>query len=698
MPVSKNRRQAGGLPVQMLGVVLLAVLLSVPCFAADPVAATRDALQQARQRAATQSRPPLIPRDLLIRQPEIGIVRLAPDGRYLSFLRRREDRTDVWLQEVATGKRFAILPDVRGVDHAWSGDGRRLWLADAQGLAVVDSADRKARRILKWDSARKQRYWGVDARAPAYALISEEIRRNGATRYRYLLVDAGGKARLLHESVLPLQRVLLTGDGRLAFAAAYDGPRYDTVIRQYTATGVRELARCVGIETCDLAGYNAQRGELWMLAHAGEDKLALRRWQARTGRWQTVHRDPAGIADADALLWNAVRGDWQAIAYYRDRRHWYGNDAQAHLDALQRRLPDANLQLSSSANGRVWLVRAQQANWPIARHFLYQPERDRLHRLFARDDAALQLPDTQHLATAQPVSWRASDGMLLHGYVYLPHGVALAKAPLIAWLHGGPFGRLEDNYDARMQLLANRGYVVFLPNFRASTGYGLRYTRAAQGDVGNGRVLKDVIDGLDFLLAQGIGHRDRQAVMGHSFGGYASLLAVSHYPTRFRFAFAGAAGTDYGWMKQWQVDNESEALRSEGPPVALGFPQHGLPFADAAWRRKMQRESPLASVSKLRVPIYLWAGAKDDRVPIKSVAHYAGEAQRHGKRLTLLIDPESGHNPQQLLNAEAWLFLLERAADRHFGGGVTPASPELDAFLRRHVRIDTQRAVIGDAK
>jgi dipeptidyl aminopeptidase/acylaminoacyl peptidase len=281
--------------------------------------------------------------------------------------------------------------------------------------------------------------------------------------------------------------------------------------------------------------------------------------------------------------------------------------------------------------------------------------------------------------------------MLLHGYVYLPRGVVLAGVPLIAWLHGGPIARNYDAYQPAVQLLVNRGYAVFAPNFRASSGYGLRYMRAAQGDVGNGRVLTDVLDGLDVLLAQGIGARDRQAVMGHSFGGYASLLAVSHYPERFRFAFAGAAPTDYGWVKQWQAGHDSAALRGAGPPAALSFSQHGFPFEDAAWRGRMQRESPLAALPALRAPIYLWAGAKDVRVPIKSIVHYAGEAQRLDKPLSLLIDPDAGHNPAQRLSVDAWLFLLENAADRSFGGGVTPPSPELEAFLRTHWRIDDQR-------
>lgn len=692
MPASKNAGRAGGLRGRMLCVALL-LGGSAPCLSAEPLETSPSALQAASRHAAAQPRPAMIAREMFVRQPEVDSVRLAPDGRHLSFLKHGGKGSEVWLQEVATGKRSRVLADADGIEHVWSGDGRRLWLADAQGLAVFDSADGTAKRILKWDGARRQRFWGVDAQATAFALVSETLQDKGVLSYRYLLVDTSGATRLLHQSARPLRRVLLTQDGRLAFAAAYDGSGYDTVVRQYGPEGAREIARCIGIETCHPVAYSPRSGDLWMLAHGSEDRLGLRRWQSATGRWQTVHQDPEGIADADMVLWNRSREDWQAIAYHRDRRHWYGKDgSQSHLAALERHLPDASLQLSPSANGRVWLVRAERSDWPLARHFLYQPERDRLHPLFVHDDAVLALPIPQDLARAQPVTWRASDGMLLHGYVYLPLGLDPAKAPIIAWLHGGPFGRMDGRYDARFQLLANRGYVVFLPNFRASTGYGLGYLRAAKGDVGNGRVLQDAIDGLDFLIEHGIGDRERQAVTGHSFGGYASLVAASHHPGRFRFAFAGAASTDYGWMKQWQTENESEALRGDGAPVALSFPQHGLPVSDPAWRRKMQRESPLAAVAALRTPVYLWAGARDDRVPIKSVVHYAGEAQRLGKSITLLIDPGSGHNPRQPLNAEAWLYLMEHAAHRHFGGGESPVSSELRAFLRENVRIDTQRA------
>jgi len=102
----------------------------------------------------------------------------------------------------------------------------------------------------------------------------------------------------------------------------------------------------------------------------------------------------------------------------------------------------------------------------------------------------------------------------------------------------------------------------------------------------------------------------------------------------------------------------------------------------------MHRESPLAALRALQAPAYIWAGARDDRVPLKSIVHYVGEARRLGKPLSLLIDPDAGHGPESILGAEACLYLIEIAAHRHFGGGLSPVSPELRAFLRRNVRID----------
>ena len=682
--------------LQKMALVLGAtVLLGASGASEDTVAATRVALRKAKIQAARQPRAPLIARENFLRRAEIVDVRLSPDGRFVSFIRRNGNGVDLMIQDASTGTATRIVAGLNRAETAWSGDGRRLWLADEQGLAVFESATRSTKRVLKWDTRTKQRLFAVDARATQYAVVHEKIVRAGAERHRYLRVDAQGRTRLLLDAALQLRSVLLDANGELAFTAAFDGPRYETTVRLYTAGKPRELLRCISLEECRLAGYNQAQQTVWLLSQHGGDKLALRRWRQSSGRWETVHRDPAAVADADAVLWSPARENWLAIAYHGGRRRWYGNDTdtQALMTALRQQLPDANLQLSASRDARLWLVRAQQAELATDRYYLYRPAQKKLQLLFAREAATTRVAAKG--AIMHPISYRAGDGMLLHGYVLMPSGVAPEKAPLVAWVHGGPINRTYDRYEGSMQLLVNRGYAVFVPNFRASTGYGLNYVLAAKGDVGNGRVLADIIDGIDFLLAQGIGDRNRQAVMGMSFGGYASLLAVSHHPTRFRFAFAGAPPTEYGWIKQWQAEHDSEALHPEGPPLSLQFPQLGFRYNDPAWRQKMNRESPLASVRALRTPVYIWAGALDDHVPLKSVVNYVGEARRQGKPLSLLIDPEAGHGPESALGTEGSLYMIELAAHRHFGGGLSARSPELSAFLRKNVRIDVTASAGG---
>ncbi len=657
--------------------VVVAILLGAS-------SATAQDLQKAKAQAVRAPRAALVTREALMRRQDVVDVRLSPDGRHLSFVRRDEKGLDVVVQSMASGAQKRVIAGLQRAETAWSGDGTLLWVADEQGLAVVESARLTARRVLKWDVRSSQRFWSADPRATQHAIIRE----NGTVpqkRHRYLTVDARGQQRLLLEAALPVRSLLLNANGALAYVAALDGARYQTVVRDYTSTKPREMVRCSTLEDCRLIGYNAAQKTVWLLAQYGSDKLELRRWRQGSARWETVHRDPGNIADADEVLWNSAREDWWGIAYHAGRRRWHGNTTgdRALLSDLQRRLPSANLDLSAARDGRTILVRAQQADQAHDRYYLYRAGQNQLQPLFARDVA-----NAPRGAPMHPIRYRARDGMQVHGYVLLPSGIPAAKAPLIAWVHGGPIARMYDRYDVALQLLVNRGYAVFVPNFRGSTGYGLKYTMAANGDVGNGRVLGDVIDGMDYLLAQGIGDRNRQAVMGMSFGGYASLLALTHHPARFRFAFAAAPPTEYGWIKQWQAEHDSESLRAEGPPLSLQFPLLGFRYNDAAWRGKMRRESPLANVQRLQAPAYVWAGTHDDHVPLKSIVNYVSTARRLDKRLNLIIDPAGGHVPQTRLGSEALLYQIELAAHRHFGGPLSPASPELMAFLRRAVRAD----------
>ena len=681
--------------------LLAGVAIALPARAEESFAALlanqHVALPSAIRDARRQPVPPLLSRESLLRRAIVDNVELSPDSNHVVYRRNKGQQIELRLLTLDNGHDVRVLTGAERLRVEWSGDSRRLWLADRTGLAIFEVAAHQVRRIYKWDNTREQRLWTVDARAPEFALISEASGQGQGRRYRYLRIDAQGKTIVLHESVLPLRDVLLDRPGRIAFSAAYEGARYDTVIRQHDRDGHPELLRCHGIESCRLVGFSETGSTLTILSQQHENTLALQQWSAKDPGWRTLHRDPVGIADASAVLWPAGGSDWLAIAYHRDHRHWYGRDARIHtqLTALQQQLPEANLDLSTGMDGRRWLVTASHATWTRDRYYLYTPEQGTLQRLFADDTGKTDTPPAS-LAKALPIVYRAGDGLPLYGYVYLPHGVPVNQAALIAVLHGGPFNRSRDAFDPVVQLLVNRGHVVFTPNFRASIGYGLHHVLAANGDFGNGRVLSDSVEGLDFLLEHGIGDRKQQAVIGHSFGGYASLLAISHHRNRFRFAVASAAPVDFAWGMQWIERHGGSALPADGPPAPVFFSHYGIPTSDKNWQMTMQRDSPLAHASGLRTPVYLWAGARDDRVPIQSVVRFAAVARQGGAATTLLIDPDSGHNPDQPLSLEAIVYLVEQAASRHFGSDLMPPSAPLTAFLGRASRMGYSSPTLQD--
>lgn len=610
-------------------------------------------------------------------------VSMSPDGQWLAFRRRTGQRVELRVREIASGREWRVISDSEDTDVYWSGDGARLWLPDATGIGVFDLATKAGRRIFRYDESRQQAFWLVNRNAPDFAILREKVPAEGAWLYRYLALDANGKTRGIYESRKALLSVLLDADGGLHYSSGYEGAQFDTVIWEHDGGRKEELMRCPLPEQCRPVAYSGNT--VWALAHHGENLMSLQRFDIVSNRWRTLHSDPRGISDAISILMQHDGKDWFAMAYRPDRVEWHGRtaDADAALASLAAALPAANLDISPANGGSRWLVKAAESGWQYDRYFLYDVSTNSLEELFAAERHS-DIPAPQ-LAGMLPVHWRGKDGMTLHGYVVLPKGIALETAPIIAFVHGGPYGRSLGEGDPGTQLMVNRGYIVFQPNFRASTGYGVKYATASRGDFGKAGVLDDIITGLDYLIAIGIGDARQQAIVGHSFGGYVSLLAVTHYPDRFAFAVPSAAPVDMAWTMEYIGIEGGSALSADGPPLEVVLAHYGVPYAEQAWHERMHRESPLAHAAELRTPVYLWAGAKDDRVAVESIVRYVAEANPDF-RPTLLIDPDSGHSPRERLNAEALVWLIENAANEHFGGGVTRPSPALRAFLKSTAR------------
>jgi dipeptidyl aminopeptidase/acylaminoacyl peptidase len=278
--------------------------------------------------------------------------------------------------------------------------------------------------------------------------------------------------------------------------------------------------------------------------------------------------------------------------------------------------------------------------------------------------------------------------MRLHCFVMVPPGADPATRPLVAIAHGGPWTHVQPEYNAIAQFLVNRGYAVFEPNFRASTGHGLAYTLAANGDFGNGRVQRDIVDGVRHVLASGIGDPQRVGIVGASFGGYSALLGTTFQPELFKVGVAFVPPPDFAWTLRWILRNP-ESLSLGGPvPMRDWLRLLSLDVDDPVRMTRLHAQSPLANAARMNRPLLLVAGGEDRRVGIAGVIEYAAHLKLANKDVSLLVDADAGHANREAVAREANLYLTEAMLHRHLGGPA-PAPPDavLQAYLDTNLRV-----------
>jgi dienelactone hydrolase len=659
--------------------LLAAMLIVLPC------AARADALAPIRAAAHAEPAAQVLPRDAFLVQATLRVVRLAPDGRQLAFLREINGQRSLWTQRLDEPAPRRLLPKVAADDLMWSRDSRRLFLVSADQLSLFNVDGRPGSgRIARLGQGLLHEVVAVDPSQSAALLVLEHSLPGAENpRSRLLRIDAEGTQSELHVDALPLGDAALSADGQVLYLRRIEADRH-AILRLPPGGTPVEVAHCVNLQRCQFIGVTGPGHALWMNSDLGGNFSRLQRLAAG-GDLTAVHVDPRGEADLDRIVVDPISGEPLLAAYRGTISQLFGltREAAMQLARVQQLLPDRDLDIEVGHGAEaLWLIAERDSQLPAARWHAYDPRSGELRRLL--QDATDAHPQVSAPRVRKwPIAWTASDGMRLHGFLSLPGGRDPATLPLVVSVHGGPWSASKPGYSAITQFLANRGYAVFEPNFRGSTGLGRDYLFAANGDFGNGRVLQDIVDGTRHLLDQGIGDRDRVAIQGASFGGYAALQGVTFHPALYRVAIAGVPPSDFGWALRWAI-SQSDLREQLGTPLATRFKLLGVDPDDAVTMQRLQAQSPLANAQLLKRPVLLFAGGRDERVAIRSVTHYAATLRDLGKAVQLHVEADAGHAPDEPLTREAWLFLLEQALhDELDGPAPAPPSPSLRAWLEQ---------------
>jgi dipeptidyl aminopeptidase/acylaminoacyl peptidase len=595
--------------------------------------------------------------------------RWSPDGKWIAFLSDRktsseksedkdsdsdakekdEETSQIYLISPGGGEAFAITQGQEDVhDFAWSPDSQTIYFATRQPWTKSQKEDNKK----EWKDV--VRYRTGERGDTIFALKLATVLASHAAAAIKLDSDSDKEdadftpgAEAIASTPQRADKLMVSPDGqKLAFLSNSINQR-------------QEKAEDVELYAVDLSAARSP-------ANGREVK------PRRITRNQAIETQPHWATDSRHILFTVEVGD--VFGPYRDLQpHLYSVDAESGAveqwskdfnGAVERYSPAGNTVLASARVGtEVQMYSAAMpsdslhriSNWQgsyaqisAAEHsskiaFAYSAL-DKPEEIYIADSAEKldqgrpitsfnKLFTERELPQGKPYQWKADDGTTVEGMLIYPPGKFGAKnLPLFTFIHGGPADADGNHFEADWYqwaaLAATNGWLVFEPNYRGSTGYGDKFLMQIVPQLVS-RPGKDILEGVDALVKDGIADADHLAVGGYSYGGYMTNWLITQ-TTRFKAAVTGAGAVEH--VGNWGNDDTTM-----DDAYFLG----GRPWEA---QQRYHDEAAIFQMDKVRTPTHMVGGADDIRVAVLEDYLLEHALYSLGIPNALLIFPGEGHS------------------------------------------------------
>ena len=619
----------------------------------------------------SETTPRLIPRAKLFGNPQRAMCQLSPDGQTLSWLAPSDGVLNIWTAPVGDLRAARPVTEDKGRGirfYGWSRNSMHLlYIQDEAGdedwhVYSVLASGGKALDLTPIRGVHAQiagSSWedpstlmvGLNDRDPRW---HDLYRVNIETGERELAVlnDHEFGSITLDRSLSPrlAQRPLLEEGGREVFRLEGDDwqPFFRVGHEDELATG--------------FIGFDLEGKNVVMLDSRDRDKAALSSLNIETGDEKIVAESPD--ADISDILTHPTSYEIEAYGANYLTLEWTAlSEGMAEdLKFLESEISGEIHVASRTKADDYWIVSASAAEAP-GTYYLYHRGEQALEHLFtSRPDL-----DGERLAPMHPVKIPARDGLELVSYFTLPADQAgerpMHPLPMVLLVHGGPWARDVYGFNPQHQWLADRGYAVLSVNFRGSTGFGKSFVNAADLQWGR-KMHDDLIDAVEWAIENGIAERDRVAIMGGSYGGYATLAGLTFTPEEF------ACGVDI------VGPSNLETLLATIPAYWTSFYETlcrrvGDPRTDEGLALLKER-SPLNSADKIARPLLIGQGANDPRVKQAESDQIVTAMKDKNLPVTYVLYPDEGHGFARPENRMSFYAVAEAFLAEHLGGAVEP--------------------------
>ena len=623
-------------------------------------------MQSATVEKSQANLPPLIPREILFGNPEKTSPRLSPDGKYLAYIAPDENNIlQVWLRTVGQEDDQIITADKkRGIRiFFWTYNPDQLmYMQDSDGdenfhLYLVNIKSKIVRDLTPFQGVKAEPI-DLDPKFPNLVLVGLNL--NDPQTFDVFRINLENGA-VEFDTKNPGNIISWTADAdfqiRAATASTTDGGS-DLLFRE-TADKSWECLRHWGPdEEGGAVGFSADGKTLYIEGNHNANAQRLIAFDLANRQETVIAQDPQ--YDLGGVMVQPITRVIQAVSFYKDKQEWQILDENIAADFEEiAKVRTGEFFISSrDLADKNWLVAYMTDDGPVY-YYAYNRETKNSTFLFSNQPKLEGL----QLAPMQPISYQAKDGLTIHGYLTTPLGIAAQNLPTILLVHGGPWARDTWGYDPEGQWLANRGYAVLQVNFRGSTGYGKDFLNAANREWA-GKMHDDLIDGVNWLVEQGISDREKVAIMGGSYGGYATLVGLTFTPEVF------ACGVDI--VGPSNLITLLQTIPPYWEPIKLQM-YHRIGNMETE-PEFLQARSPLFFIDRIQKPLLIGQGANDPRVKQSESDQIVEAMKKANLPVEYVLYTDEGHGFARPENRLHFFAVAEEFLAKYLGGRFEPAT------------------------
>jgi len=610
----------------------------------------------------------LIAREVLFGNPDRTRPQISPDGKQIAFLAPVNGVLNVWVgpAEDPNAAKPVTQEKVRGIrNYNWAYTNAHILYAQDKGgdenwrLYAVDLKANNALKDLTPIDKVQARLVGVSSNIADEVLVGLND-RDPQVHDVYRINLKTGEKKLVFKNEGNFVSIMADDDFNVRLGARNvkdGGQEIIDVTAKKDAPPYLKIPHEDSLTTTTL-NFDKSGKNLYVVDSRGRNTAALYKWDFKTKKATLVAEDKR--VDVDDVLTHPKTNEVQAVAANFERVKWQVVDKaiQADFDYLAKVL-DAEFEVvSRSLDDQRWIVAYRVSDGP-ARFYRYdRGKKPEAKFLFTSLKALEGLP----LSKMHSRVIKSRDGLELVSYLTLPKasdpdndGKPDKALPLVLFVHGGPWGRDNWGFNSIHQWLANRGYAVLSVNFRGSTGFGKAFVNAADKEWA-GKMHDDLLDAVNWSVNEKIADPAKVAIMGGSYGGYATLVGLTFTPDTF------ACGVDIVGPSKLQTLLES--VPEYWKPMLEEFTHRIGDHRTEEGRKFLASRSPLTFAEKIKKPLLIGQGANDPRVKQAESDQIVKAMQEKHIPVTYVLYSDEGHGfarPENRMsfNAVAEIFLAQ---------------------------------------